>query len=343
MKIAAIALTMVAAFAMSALAADWNFYGSARISTFVTDKDGAAETFSESLQGNSRIGAKIKVSDELSGRFEYGASQGKANVRLLYGTWNFGAGELIVGQTYAPAWLSVSSQAYNGDNGLSGWGENYTGRTPQLQLKFGDLKIALLQTNTEVNIFDDNDPETPSVNGDTEIKFPAIQAKYKIDFNNVDLTVSGAYQTFEVNNFDIDSYMLAARVGITFGQASFKASVFNGTNVGNIAALDVNKGDDDQGYALVDANGVTDVDAIGYALVAAYTVNDMVSLEAGFGYAETEADTDGAKEDDVVSYYVQAPLTLAPGVVIVPEIGVLDYKGDADETVYYGAKWQINF
>ena len=336
MKIAVLALTMVTAFTMSALAADWNFYGSARISTFVTDKDGAAETFNESLQGNSRIGANIKVSDELSGRFEYGASSGKANIRLLYGSWNFGAGELIVGQTYAPVWLSVSSQAYNGDNGLTGWGENYAGRAPQLQLKFGDLKIALLQTNTKIS-------KAATLTANTEGQFPAIQAKYRIDFKNVDLTVSGAYQTFEVNDFDIDSYMLAARIGITFGQAAIKASVFNGTNVGNITTVDVNSGDDDKGYAMVKANGVTDVDALGYALAATYTLNEMVSFEAGLGYAEIEADTAASTKDDVVSYYVQAPLTLAPGVIIVPEVGVLDYKDNADETVYYGAKWQINF
>ncbi|MCG8567507.1 MAG: hypothetical protein MI747_20740, partial [Desulfobacterales bacterium] len=99
-----------------------------------------------------------------------------------------------------------------------------------------------------------------------------------------------------------------------------------------------------KGYAIFDGtNAVIDVDAMGYALVAGYTINDMISLEAGVGYAEMEEDVDNSKEDDVVSYYIQAPLTLAPGVVIVPEIGVVDYKQDQEDITYYGAKWQINF
>ncbi len=362
MRILAVALAMVTAFAMSASAADWNFYGNARIATFVTDNDTTNDTdFSENLHGNSRIGAKVKVGDELSGRFEYGTADGNANIRLLYGAWNFGAGSLIVGQDYAPAWHSISNQVYAGDNGLGGWGENYTDRTPQIKLVFGNFKLAFLEPNTGVygaggtgsKLLADiasTDAQYAGwmANFGTEVEMPAVQAKYALKYNNLDLALSGAYQTFDVNSAtktdNVDSYMVAAKFGIAFGAATLKASVFSGQNVGNIAVVDVAGGKGRKGYAIFDGtNDVIDVDAMGYALVAGYTINDMISLEAGVGYAEMEEDVDNSKEDDVVSYYIQAPLTLAPGVVITPEIGVVDYKQDQDDTTYYGAKWQINF
>ncbi len=97
------ALAMILTAAMTAAASEWNFYGNARIGTFYEDTDnpGGTDTtsFNEYLHGNSRIGAKVRVSDQLRARFEYGTG---VNVRQLWGEWNFGAGSLLVGQTYTP-------------------------------------------------------------------------------------------------------------------------------------------------------------------------------------------------------------------------------------------------
>ena len=87
---------------------------------------------------------------------------------------------------------------------------------------------------------------------------------------------------------------------------------------------------------------------MGFTFCAGYKVNDMFSFEAGYGYSEGELDQAGAVEDDAQAYYVQAKITLAPGVYIVPEIGVIDELNDStgaeqSDTLYYGAKWQINF
>ena len=97
MKKLVIIIATIAVLFSSAHAADWNFYGSARVSTFYENVEVSGSdtnNFDMGLQGNSRIGARIKVSDELSGRFEYGASDGNVNLRYLYGIWNFGAGSI---------------------------------------------------------------------------------------------------------------------------------------------------------------------------------------------------------------------------------------------------------
>jgi len=58
--------------------------------------------FEQKRYGHARIGAKVKVSDKLTGQFEYEALGGKANLRILWGEWNFGAGSLGIGQQYTP-------------------------------------------------------------------------------------------------------------------------------------------------------------------------------------------------------------------------------------------------
>ena len=53
---------MIAALAMitgSAYAADWNFYGSTRLHTTFVD----GGNYTQALQGNSRIGARVKATD----------------------------------------------------------------------------------------------------------------------------------------------------------------------------------------------------------------------------------------------------------------------------------------
>ena len=81
--------------------AKWEFYGSARVSTFYTnwntdmlrptDKNPFAGTgsntdsYEQDLNGNARIGANVTVNDSLTGRFEYGTKTDVGNIRILWG------------------------------------------------------------------------------------------------------------------------------------------------------------------------------------------------------------------------------------------------------------------
>lgn len=340
-----VALTAVLYSGM-AIAADWNFYGSARVETFITDSDKEDSTnISESLQGNSRIGANVKVNDELVGRFEYGASDGNANIRLLYGEWNFGPGKLLVGQNYTPLYMPVSNQVYYGDNGLEGWGEASPGRHSQVRLTFGGLSIAAVSPDT--TYFMENGTAGTSeddLNDDNvEVKIPRMEISYKMNFNNGLLGIGGGYNSFEYDNKkDIDSYVGVVMGKFNSGAFSLGAQAFMGQNVGNIIVANTTGDELGKGYAKIDGANVLDNDAVGFEVVAAYMVNDMLTVEAGYGYMETEYDDEDG--DDVASYYFQAPITLAPGVIVVPEVGMVDYQeDDQDEVTYIGAKWQINF
>lgn len=321
-------MVIIAALAMvtgSAYAADWNFYGSARIQTFITDSDLADEDiFDETMQGNSRIGANVKVSDELTGRFEYGTG---VNVRVLYGEWNFGGGKFLVGQTYTPLNMFYSNQVYGSDTDLLGYGGVYSGRAPMLRLKFGDFQIAAV------------DPNTP---GASDVTMPAIEAKYTLGLGALRLALAGGYQSYEVASGDVDSYVVALGAGMNFGAAYVNAQVYTGQNGGSLIWIDT--GDGLGGTAVDTGTAIVDMDNFGWLLVAGFKVNDMFSLEAGYAMAEAELDVAGVDADEVSSYYIQATVGLAPGVFFVPEIGVIDYdEAGQDEITYYGVKWQINF
>ena len=345
-KLSMILAAMVLLYGGTAIAADWNFYGSARVETFFTDSDLEDSTnISESLQGNSRIGAKITVSDELTGRFEYGAADGNANLRLLYGTWNFGAGALTVGQDYTPLYMPVSNQVYNGDNGLEGWGEASPGRHAQIKLAFGGFQIAAISPDTTYFLEDGvaGTTEDDLSDDNVEVTIPRLEIRYRASVDNFTFGAGAGYNTFEYNNNeDIDSYVATVMGKMMAGAFSLGVQGFMGQNVGNIIVANTTGDELGNGYAKIEGGQVIDNDAIGFEVVAAYVVNNMLALEAGYGYMETEYDNQ--EDENVMSYYVQAPITLAPGVLVVPEVGMVDYDDNAqDEITYFGAKWQINF
>jgi hypothetical protein len=325
-------IALVAAMVMVtgyAYAADWDFYGSARIQTFITDLDIAnTDNFDETIQGNSRIGARVKVSDELTGGFEYGTG---INLRKLYGEWNFGGGSFLVGQTYTPLNMFYSNQVYGADTGLLNNGGVYSGRHGMLRLKFGGFQVALV------------DPSTPA---GAEVDMPAIEAKYSLKMGDFSAAIAGGYQTYDVVGADsVDSYVLALGGSGNFGPVTVGGNVYFGQNSGDLIAIRTSdNGWSGEGQAAVVGTTVVDNDCLGYLFVVGFKASDMLSFEAGYSYAETEFDTTGSTTDEIQAYYVQATVTLAPGVFFVPEIGVIDAKETGqEEATYYGVKWQINF
>lgn len=253
-------------------AAEWNFYGSARVSTFYSDWENdflragnpilgtGADTsnYEQALNGNARIGAKIKVSDTLTGRFEYGTKYGSADVRILWGEWNFGAGSLGVGKHYTPLLMPYSNQVYNifamgkGDTNMSLFGMLYGNRESQIRLKFGNFQIAAVAPRVRVH-YDFTSPATPGstpisatlaipgAQPNTEVKMPNFQAKYKLEFDSGHINLAGGYQNFEVvggsKSYDVTSYVLAVGGRLNVGKAYFKGNLWGGQNVGNLADI----------------------------------------------------------------------------------------------------------
>jgi len=352
------AVAFVAAFALPAAAADWSFYGSARMTTFMdsVSEEASATGYDDddltwNLQGNSRIGANVKTDGPVAGRFEYGhtAATG-ATLRLLYGTLKVGPGILTVGQGYTPLNWFYSNQVWGGDTDMLPYGGVYDGRRPMLQYAVKGFKIALVTPNASI-------PAAVTagmpagVSGDTDTTMPKIEATYGFNAGPAALVVGVGYQTYDVVAYDatdeeeegIDSTWAGIGFDVDVAPAYVKGDVWIGTNSGQFGMWQ--QGADDW---TVNASGdIEDCDSMGYLLVVGFKATPKINLELGYGFIQHDRD-DYATEDDTSAYYIQMAYSLAKGVSITPEIGVIDYSDSAADTdqgdqTYFGAKWQINF
>jgi hypothetical protein len=343
------AVVFVVAFTAPSFAAEWSFYGSARMEHWWTDRDygdgnvpgipDADDDFdltSSGLVGNGRIGANVKVSDNLIGRFEYSDS---VTLRLLYGEYDFGGFKLGVGQNYNPFGFFYSTQAYAGDVNMLGTGGVYTGRDPAVWGKFGGFTVSLMQVNVA------SVGET-----DTDIVLPQIQAGYNFSIAGLSIKLAGGYQAYDVvdandDDDDLTAWMLAIGASYNMGPFYIAGDYWTGQNTGNLGQASFGFAPDI--FASADADGVLDNDSYGFLLVAAFTLSDMLRFEAGYGYVNADLD-DAAEEDETSAYYLACKINLAKGVYIQPEIGHYDLADDAagddeGDVTYYGLRWQINF
>ncbi|MCP3853070.1 MAG: hypothetical protein GY694_23000, partial [Gammaproteobacteria bacterium] len=345
-------LAMDDAYTMPAAAdTQWDFYGSARVFTFSADfelSDAAVNVQNTTAGGDdsdrdtawnmddSRWGANVKVSDTLSGRVEWNVNNGR---RLFYGVWNFGAGSLTVGQFWTPANFLISNQVggasavdgtFNAGTGLTNSGVLATGRDIGLMLTIADFKIALLQPQGLTDF---------SGTGDVDTVLPQIEASYHLALGKAFMDFAVGYQSYDVENtaanggsFDVDSHIVAIAGGVDLGMFYVKGSAWLGQNVSeyalgtltaNAPTVTVTGGD----------NSLNDNDSMGLVLVAGVKASDMVTVETGVGYTESELDVTGSNTDDNLAWYVNAIINLAPGVTITPEIGIVDFGESAVDDI----------
>jgi len=353
------ALALVFVFAGTTMAADWNFYGQARFETYSVSnsKEVTGTGYSDTdtwwdLQSNARLGANVDAGD-VKGRFEFGTNQAGDNVymRLLYGDWNFGAGTLRVGQSYTPITSFTSNQVFNDDTGLFNVGEVYAGRQGLIQLSISGFEIALIDPEVVAA------PAGTPFSTDTDTTLPKIEVAYKFSTDMFYVKPFAGYNSYDVvnatdNTKSIDSYIFGVNGGVTFGPAQIRVNAYMGQNLGTYGSSD---SPTIAGLPVYNAGSgdFDDADELGGALVGIFTINDMLSLEAGVGYVSMERESNSIKEEEqTMTYYVQLPITLADGVYIIPEVGMFDYGDykvtgatdvDQGDTTYVGAKWQINF
>jgi len=330
---------MVTLFAVSAIAADWGLYGSMRFATFYQNNDKHLSGVGESdtdlnfgLQGNSRIGAKVKVNDKFDARVELavkGASSSNGvTTRLMYGTYDFGSFKVRIGQDYTPTDFEPFNQVYSVDNALDGFGGVSIGRSEQIKLMAGGFEVALVRNSTT------GDP----VPYDTI--FPKLEFAYGFSALGLDARAFGGLETKKVEATDNTATNYIVGFGGTYSikPATINFVLWYGQNTGD--------------YGLT-SNGSYDIATdenskdFGGAIEFGFEANDMLSFNIGYGYQQTDRD-DYNKKDAQQAYYANAMITVAKGYYIVPEVGLFDYMKDSigakeGKETYFGAKWQMNF
>jgi hypothetical protein len=346
------------------MGADWEFSGSQRMATFWNhydygdftvngedDDDGLTWDF----QGNSRLEAKAKT-DKVKGHIEIGlrgTDGGDVDVRTrrAYGTWKFmEGGALTVGKDYSPIIQFTSGQIVDEDLGLAGIGTNDGFRPGQIRLELGDFQFAAITPYDGQTV---GDPGS-----DPDKYLPKFEASYAGKIGNFAFTPAAGFQYLKeergasatlTDDVDIISYILGLELGYDIGAFYIKAAGGWGQNWSNANWNSDGYTSNLNAGAALNAAGDDTEDCMSWqgALILGFKVSDALLFEAGGGYRSDDNDA-ASDKDDAWSAYLQAVVTLAPGVYIVPEVGYFDFLDDAagnDEGYrwYAGGKWQIDF
>lgn len=380
-------IMMALLIAAPAMAGEWDFYGSARfqVGSFDRSKEfvgtggtwGSSDGINDdtdsfwSVQGNSRIGAKVKTSDAISGRFEYSAAPG---LRLLYGVWNFGPGTLLAGQDYTPIDVLYSGQIGNadigGDDGMLNMGMTYEGRQPQLKLAIQGFELALIVPSTSTTgmnlsgtAYTGIDTTLPKIELAYTFSTPVFSIKPYLGWNSIEVEETGVVNP---TSKDIDSSVYGLAFKVNIGPAYINGNLYTATNPTNYGLTSYSRRLVDTttfastltgGAVAIDSAGnVQDADQLSGAIVVGFKVNQMLTFEAGYGIIQDEMDVENYSiETDISAFYIQAAITVVPGFKIVPEYGMIDVgdvdyttggvttPSDSGEITYIAAKLQIDF
>jgi hypothetical protein len=271
--------------------------------------------------------------------------------------WKFSDnGALKVGKDYSPVRNVISNQVFKDDDMMQGSGA-FDGRRPGgLTLFLGGLELALLTNALK------NGPAGPTditpAGSDPDWNLPKIEARWSLKTDSFKLIPFGGFQYFKVSegtstlqdDLDIYSYVLGLNVQANFGAFYLAAEGTYGQNWNNANWKNGLYSAASSSSASLNSSGDDVKDATSYmlGLVLGFKATDRIQFEAGFGYRNDDSGIPGSQDDDFWQGYVQAAVTMAPGVYIVPEVGYQDFMDNAagnDEGYqwYAGAKWQIDF
>jgi hypothetical protein len=307
-------------------------------------------------------------------------------LRHYNGEYDFGGGKILVGQYWHPFAVNVgySNQVGNDDDGLGNVGGFSAGRRPQVRLSFGNFALHLMKPDAPdagdfagigtafkepvPNLAIAVEDETKTYQ-DIDTSWPHVAAVYNATYENFTFGITGSFQSFEVSDtrdsfkdlsnlpavptrvgrsYDVDSHGLKVGIQGNFGLFTLGATYGFGQNLGNMGISAQSSKDITPGATYNSTyDTIADVDTTAYTIVGSFKVNDMVTLEAGYGKVSNDIDYRD-QDDEARAYYLQAAIAVADGFVVTPEIGKYDYEEDCSgndqgDSTYFGAKWQINF
>jgi hypothetical protein len=376
--ISVMSLTLAVLLATPVLAAKIEPYASMRMGVYWSHVDYNVDGVDDDddlnmdLADISRFGARGQVGDiygvaELGLRGSknqagYGVS-GKAPyynrqvyTRLLYGKWDFGSGDLIVGQDYTPLTFPSAQQApgiFNLQNGFIGTGCMWDRRWPQIKVNLKNgLTLAAVQGYAGTGVSGNEAPPTGTVaGGDYDVQIPKLYITYRFKREAVYLEPGFGYNTFNYDDraqggvFDdtIDSYVLFLKGKWDPGVALQFAAHY-GKNINDYGIL----GRPGAAGAVVDGMGsVEDATSWGGYIQVAFKV-DPTTISLGWGYANDENDAVGPDADEKMGIFVNCKVPVAETFFVTPEFtwwdGMDGASGAEDaDSWHLGMTMQMDF
>ncbi len=355
----AILVFLAIGFMATMFAAEITPYGSARLGYWYenlskensTDGNVTGKSFMRlnyALQGNSRLGVKFK-NDALTGQVEYGAKDGTANVRLLWGKYDFGTWALLFGQDYT-GFNEYASQVYGGDNDLIGYGAADEGRQAQVRVEmktglyFALIKPALV------------DPSGYTGTGHMKnVMMPKINVGYKMNMGNLYFHPTFGFNTYSYNkegasadtityDHSVTSWILGLTAKSTMDAISIKGHLNYGQNIKNYG---ISTATNNGAYYTADDNKVNDVSTLGLFVEGSYKMNDTMTPTIGLGMVSS-SNSDWDKSDGAMAIFAQLNYKMNKSLCFIPEIGIQDRQknagGDKEGSLFYfGTQMRVDF
>jgi hypothetical protein len=377
-KIATSLLALTLALFLAAPAtADFDPYGSIRLSTFWVEKKPAADGAQNDhdlwfeLNDISRFGAKFRTGD-IGGRVEFGlkgagAGNNDAYTRLLYGTWDFGGGTLLVGQDY-PEYTFCSAQVaprtnvddeenltnvgrrnqgvIDGENAMYGYGCLWEARKPQIEVKMDNgLYVELLRPERS-----STGPNGAPEDGEADTILPKMVVGYNLKAENLFLGPGVAYNryNYEYEAFDewIESYLIYLKGKAALGMIDLQWNLHYGQNLSDFDIW----GRELASAAQYDAarKDVENSECLGGYVQVAFNI-DPATITIGYGYTQSENDRLGLGDlDEQQTCFVNSKLPFADTFYVVPEFSYYDGadgpSGEKqDDEWALGMMWRADF
>jgi hypothetical protein len=366
-----------------------NFYGSARVATFVESKDSEylhntgdswsdSDTTWDKEDWTSRFGANFSMGN-VTGNVEIRPNDG-GYVRHWYGAWDFGGGTLVVGRTWAPTFVGLTSSNLAGNY----WGPGdivgslrEDGLQVWIPVGNGTLKIAALapalSTHDNTDVYDPYSYLTV-YSDETDTTLPKLEVSFDTKINNFAFGFVGGYNSIDVQlhsegvgyhdlTASIDSWLLGGWFNLDLKPAYLKGGIYVGQNLANYGSNDLMFNPALPEIDMSDENTlrVNDASFLSYGLVLGFAANDKLTLEGWYWHVQsdrncTHNDDHWKFTSEASVYGVMAMWQVAPNVSICPEIARIDcgdeiwtWNGEVDETTpmgtstIYGIYWQIDF
>lgn len=307
------------------------------------------DNFLYGVQGNSRIGVKLKVGS-FSGQVELGANEqtvlgvsvGNAvGLRQAWGAYSFGnAGTLLAGKTDTPTSMSgFSSDIMDTDGGLNGFGGTTTStRRFQIAYQVMGLNIAIVENDMRANIssleaangYSDGGDVIPRIAISYTFKNPSLMAKVGATYSALNGSLTSPADT-DTRWATIHAFGIVAGVKPTFMDGRMWLSIMarfgmnehlygEAKTVAN-NGLQAHSAFGTASTIVGDDGTVYNVTRLAAVVELGYKANDYIAAILGAGYQYTTLDT-SAFPNDINSYaiYLQAPYTVSKNFALIPQL-----------------------
>ncbi|RDU62900.1 hypothetical protein [Helicobacter sp. MIT 14-3879] len=297
------------------------------------------------IQGNSRVGMNFKYNGFIGGalialneKTFQNSTSGTPGFRQLYGGYDFGsAGKLIIGKIETLTTMNFSSDIFDGDSGMNGFGGTTTS-TRRFQVQYS-LPIGLSFAVSESELTKQNTTElkVPIVRK----SIPRVSLSYDYKSESLLAKVAATYTHGETyQNKSKDAFLVTAGVKPSFGAAYISTLLTYGLNAdlmgemktpipggfsGRIGTLTMTTSipDDVPNFIANDVSRYAGLFEFGYSI----TENFKTIIGAGYQLTTTVFQS---KRYNLHSYaaFLQLPYSVSKNFTLIPQVGYagLTYK-----------------